>query len=120
MNNLFRRVKSSSLLETIVALTIAAFLFTLVTVVFVQITGKSVSISRMKTHELLNVYVTNAINNNSLINEDSLQDEYLLRKRFEKIDGFPGVVKGEFFVFGSDNILVEKVQRIIPVNENKF
>jgi hypothetical protein len=113
-----KKIKASSLLETLIALTISSFLFGLVTVVFVQITSKSVSRSRIKVHELLNVYSTETIEQKSYFDGDYLQDEYVLRKKFSKNDSVPGLIKCEFFIYGNDNQLLEKMGKIVLNNED--
>ncbi len=115
---IIKKIKASSLLETMIALTISSFLFALVTVVFVQITSKSVSRSRIKVHELLNVYSTETIEQKSYFDGDYLQDEYVIRKRFSKNDSFPGLIKCEFFIYGNDNQLLEKIGKMVLDNED--
>jgi hypothetical protein len=120
VNIYFTKLRASSLLETMVALTIASFIFGLVTVVFVQITNRSVSRSDIKVHELLNIYSIDCINENTLFDDETEQDGYLLRRRFSKIDSVPGVIKGEFYIYGSNNLLLEKVEKIISADADNF
>jgi hypothetical protein len=120
MNIYFIKLKASSLLETTVALTIASFIFGLVTVVFVQITNRSVSRSDIKTHELLNMYSINSVDESSLFDGETIQDGYILRRRFNKIDSVSGVIKGEYYIYDGNNLLIEKLEKIISFDADNF
>ncbi len=120
MNIYFIKLKASSLLETTVALTIASFIFGLVTVVFVQITNRSVSRSDIKTHELLNIYSMNSVDESSLFDGETIQDGYILRRRFNKIDSVSGVIKGEYYIYDGNNLLIEKLEKIISFDADNF
>jgi|ERR1035438_6298082 hypothetical protein len=104
-----KKASGASILETIVALTIAAFLFSLVTVLFVQVTFSSISIKKIRAHELLQNYLSETGDQQKFLDEDIRQGDFILKKRVTGNDSLPGITRTRFLIYDNNEVLLDQM-----------
>jgi len=107
------KVRAFTILETMVALTIALLMFGMMSSLFIQISRKSYSSRKLKAHELLNSFVISMSQNDSFYNSKMNIDGYLIKTRFTKVDSFPLLFKSKFEIYDDKGQLLDQVNKFI-------
>jgi hypothetical protein len=110
----FIKVKAGSLLETIIALSIAAFLFTLLTTIFVEVTSGGLSVKKLKAHEILKNYLLELKNAGNINIQPTNQTEYQIKNHISESDSLPGVIKISISIYDGNSILIDQLDAVLP------
>jgi hypothetical protein len=108
-----KKIKSTTILETLVALTISVFLFLMVTVLFVQVTGRSVSIKKIRAHELLNNYSLETSEQKSYYDEERAAEEFILKRQVSAVDSLPGIIRIKFLIYEGNTQLLDQIDKLV-------
>ena len=108
-----RKIRASSLLETLIALTISVLIVGFVSFIFVQVTSKSISSRVFEAEELLNYYSTRSIARDSLFDSQTTMDGLILKRRIFTIDSLTGVYKAEFTICEENGLILVKSEKYI-------
>jgi hypothetical protein len=111
-----QRIKSTTIIEALVAMTISLVYFSLATSLFVQLTVKSASLKKIKAHEMLNQYALNTIDQRAYFDADTSNDNVILQKRFFSVDSMPGLIRAKFSVLEGGSLL-EETEKLINTKE---
>lgn len=109
------RVKSATLVEVIIAAIIIVALFIIVNMVFMNLTGNTVSVSKVKAREMINTYAIKA-GDAAAFTDISTQDGGLIieQKVIEIINKNAAILA--FTVFDNTGKILEWQERIILIN----
>jgi len=101
------KIKASSILETLVALTILLVIFGIVTTVFVQVSLNSGSEKQFKVEQLLNEFAKSTKDERSYFDDEVKKDDFLLQRKVEKYYDNPVVVHIHFLIYDANNKLLQ-------------
>src|SRR5258708_7839907 len=109
------KLTSSSLIETIVALTISTILFFIVTSIFVQVTFANSSEKKIKAHALANRIKIYIQEKGEIVNEVSKFDEYVVKYASSRIDDVPELCKTQISIYDQNKVMLDEINFIMPI-----
>ena len=99
----FKKVKSATLVETLVALLIILVITAITVTVIVQITVSGYSMQRIKAEALIERYINDAQNQKTFIDEDFQEGEFIVRKQIVENNSTKKFCWLRFSVFAANN-----------------
>lgn len=106
------KIKSATLLETIIALTVTVFLFAFVTSFFTRITLETESKKKIRAHELLKYYLFQTEKNRNYNNEVISNEEFRINKTIIETDSSSGITKVNVSIYDSNNVRIDQMDKI--------
>jgi hypothetical protein len=113
----FSRLRSFTILETMVALTIALFMFGLMASLFEKINKNAYSSRQLKAHELLKTCALAMKDSASADISDIPLVGFLVKRRFLKIDTLPGVLKWHLVIYDESGRELDQTTLFIQADD---
>lgn len=112
------RVKSATLVETLVAMTVLLTVVTLTMALFVQVRSTTASYSGATAAALLEEYAFATDTSRAFFDETFSKDGFIISRKIEEVD-FPGTISIYFTVVDSLQQLKAEQQRVIAGSKCK-
>jgi len=101
------KIKASSILETLVALTILLVIFGIATTIFVQVSLNSGSEKKLKAEQLLNEFAKSTKDEQSYFDDEVKRGDFILQKKVETFHDNPVVFSIHYLIYDANNKLLE-------------
>jgi hypothetical protein len=106
------KIRSATILETMVAMIITLFFFSVVTFLFVQVSASGTTEKKVEAHELLNAYLTETCEKRLFYDEKKTIDQFLLERKCSRPEGIYGSVMMNFDIYDHNNQLLDHLNQI--------
>ncbi len=113
-----RKIKASSLLETIVAMVILVAVFTIAIMIFVNVTATGFNFQKIHANNLLKNLSRQTVKEMKLYDENLEVNNILVVKKVSKYQEQKGLFVLELSAFNKDSIKLAQRRELIFQNEN--
>jgi len=103
-------LKSSTLLETIVALVVIVTIFGIATVLFVRITATSMSTTRLAAQQLLSSYAANTEQQRQFYNDDKIIGHFEIKRTVEASRNIANLWQIHYYIYDRRDSLLSDWQ----------
>jgi hypothetical protein len=110
------KLKSSTILETIVALVIILAFFGIATTVFVRVTATSMSTTKLRAEQLLKVYAEKTARERLFFDEEVIQEDLRLQRIALPAMGSPNLWEMRYSIYDSRDSLLSHWKSLLIDN----
>jgi hypothetical protein len=112
MGKINTSLKSSTILETIVALVIILTIFGIATVVFVRTTATSMSTSKLAAQQLLSAYAASTEQQRQFFNDDRRVGPFEIRRTVSASSNLPNLWQIHYYIYDRRDSLLSDWQSL--------
>jgi hypothetical protein len=114
---ILRKLKGATLMEVLVAIAIIMSVFTISTIVFLNVTGSSYTGDKLKASLLLNEISMETNKSKTFLDEEISKDDIVIKKTFDKYNNHPNLMILTITAFNSSQKLLSERKEIILIED---
>jgi type II secretory pathway pseudopilin PulG len=112
------KIRSTTILETIVALVIILAVFGTATTLFVRISATSTSVKKLAAQQVLKAYAENTERRHLCFDEDLMVGRFEVKRQVSASRNFVNLWQIHYYIFDQNSVLLSQWQQYVIAEPN--